>query len=139
MADFAWQDALSIGNEMIDQEHRRLIALANEVLRFANRGEGIERIKQAVVALYAYVNTHFRHEEEYMASIGYPQLAEHRILHQDIIHEMNTIMKHSGNLDALSYKLKRLMHVWVLEHIGTEDRKIAPPRRTEGAAGGDAP
>lgn len=48
--------------------------------------------------------------------------------------EMNAIMKHSGNLDVLVYKFKRLMNAWVLEHILTEDSRIAPPKKPEDPA-----
>lgn len=36
-------------------------------------------------------------------------------------------MKHSGNLDTLVYKFKRLMHDWVIDHIIHEDLKISAP------------
>ncbi len=139
MGQFTWKDEYSIGNAVIDAEHRHLIALASTVAGFANSGERVERVKEAVVALYDYVKTHFQHEEEYMAGIDFPGLAEHRRQHQEIIHEMNTIMKHSGNLDALIYKFKRLMHVWVLEHIIEDDHKITQASKWEENSADDAP
>ena len=131
MNEFVWSDKYSIGNAQIDAEHQRLIELANDVAAFAGSGEKVARIKGAIVALYDYVKTHFQHEEEYMLQLGCPQYEEHKKLHQGIIAEMNTIMKHSGNLDALVYKFKRLMHIWVLEHILAEDSRIAPPEVEE--------
>lgn len=131
MPDFTWKDAYSIGNETIDAEHRQLLELATDIASFARSGERLERIKAAIVRLYDYAKTHFHHEEEYMRSIAYPKLAEHEALHHAIIHEMNTIMQHSGNIDALVHKFKRLMVVWVIEHIITEDRKIAAPSPNE--------
>lgn len=124
MDEFIWSDTYSIGNEQIDAEHQHLIELANDVAAFAGSGEKIDRIKGDIVALYAYVQTHFQHEEEYMLELGYPQSEEHKKLHEGILAEMNTIMKQSGNLDALVYKFKRLMKSWVLEHILEEDSRI---------------
>lgn len=129
MRDFTWKDAYSIGNEIIDAEHRSLLELANDITAFARSGERLERIKPVIVRLYNYAKTHFRHEEEYMRKIGYPKLAEHEALHHAIIHEMNTIMQHSGNIDALVHKFKRLMVVWVIEHIIEEDSKISAPSK----------
>ncbi len=133
MTEFTWKDEYSLGNAQIDAEHQRLLELANAVATLANSGERMARIKENIVALYDYVQTHFRHEEEYMLQLGYPQYEEHRKLHEGIIAEMNTIMKHSGNLDALVYKFKRLMHVWVLEHILTEDSRIAHAKKQKEA------
>lgn len=134
MDDFAWNDKYSIGNAQIDAEHQRLLELANEVAAFASSGEKLVRIKVAIVALYEYVKTHFQHEEEYMIQLAYPQYEEHKKLHEEIIAGMNDIMKHSGNLDALVYKFKRLMNSWVLEHILTEDSRIASAKKPEEAA-----
>ncbi|MFH1020990.1 MAG: hemerythrin family protein [Pseudomonadota bacterium] len=126
MGEFVWSDKYSIGNAEIDAEHQRLVELANDITSFAASGENLKRVKGDIVALYDYAKTHFRHEEEYMVQLDYPQYEDHKKLHEQIIAEMNAIMKHSGNLDALVYKFKRLMHVWVLEHILAEDSRIAP-------------
>ena len=131
MSEFVWSAKYSIGNAEIDAEHQRLIELANDVASLAANNEKLARIKQDIVALYDYVKTHFQHEEEYMLELGYPQYEEHKKLHEGIIAEMNTIMKHSGNLDVLVYKFKRLMNAWVLEHILHEDSRIAPPKKQE--------
>jgi len=131
MSEFVWSAKYSIGNAQIDAEHQRLIELANDVAAFAGNGEKLVRIKEAIVALYDYVKTHFQHEEEYMVQLGYPQYEEHKKLHEGIIAEMNGIMKHSGNLDVLVYKFKRLMNTWVLEHILTEDSRIAPAKNLD--------
>jgi hemerythrin len=131
MSEFVWSAKYSIGNAQIDAEHQRLIELANDVAALADSGEKIARIKQDIVALYDYAKNHFKHEEDYMLELAYPQYEEHKKLHEGIIAEMNSIMKHSGNLDALVYKLKRLMNVWVLEHILHEDSRIAPGKKEE--------
>lgn len=132
MAGFAWNSKYSIGNAQIDAEHQRLLELASEIAAFAGSGEKLERIKGAIVALYDYVKTHFQ-QEEYMVQLGYAQYEEHKKLHEEIIAEMNDIMKHSGNLDALVYIFKRLMNSWVLEHIQTEDSRIASAEKPQGA------
>ncbi|MBU1406012.1 MAG: hemerythrin family protein [Proteobacteria bacterium] len=131
MGEFVWSAKYSIGNAEIDAEHQRLIELANHVASLAANNEQLARIKQYIVALYDYVKTHFQHEEEYMLALGYPQYEEHKKLHEGIIAEMNAIMKHSGNLDVLVYKFKRLMNAWVLEHILLEDSRIAPRKKQE--------
>jgi len=140
MGEFIWRAKYSIGNAQIDAEHQRLIELANDVATLAASGEKIARIKADIVALYDYVKSHFQHEEEYMLQLGYPDYDAHKNLHEGIIAEMNAIMKQSGSLDTLVYKFKRLMHVWVQDHILTEDSRIAPPKNpaSQTSEGGDA-
>lgn len=137
MDDFVWQKGYSIGEAAIDQEHQHLLELANEVVRFRSSGERLERVREALVALYDYVKTHFAHEEEYMAQVRYPGLPAHRVLHEAIIHEMNVMMRESPQLDTLVYKLKRLMKSWVLDHIQQADRQIGDFLRQRAA--GTAP
>lgn len=125
MDDFTWQDAYHIGNETIDTEHRHLLELASRVVRFRCRGERLERVREAIVALCDYIKIHFTHEETCMAEAGYPGLPAHRVLHAAIVHEMNAILRSSGSdLDQLVHKLKRLMQSWVLDHIQEADRQI---------------
>lgn len=124
MDEFAWEERYSINDDAIDQEHRHLFALANQVLCFRASGERLEAVRGAMVALYEYVKTHFAHEEQYMQEVGYPGLPAHRVLHETIIHEMNEIMRESPQLDTLVYKLKRLMKTWVVHHILEADRQI---------------
>lgn len=137
MDDFVWQDAYRIGNEHIDQEHRHLLELANRVVRFRASGERLETVRDAVLALYDYVKTHFAHEEQYMHEIAYPGLPVHRVLHETIIHEMNVMMRESPQLDSLVYKLKRLVKTWVLDHIQEADSQIGEFLRQRGGTAAD--
>ncbi|MEW6594586.1 MAG: hemerythrin family protein [Thermodesulfobacteriota bacterium] len=136
MDEFTWKDAYSVDNATIDQEHRHLFAMANQVFRFRSRGERLERVREAVVALCDYIKNHFLHEEAFMAEAGYPGLPAHRVLHEAIIHEMNETLRTSNDLDLLVYKLKRLMLSWVIEHIQEADRHIGLFLRRQS---GDAP
>ena len=127
MERFKWDDQYSIGNSSIDEQHKKLISLANLVLSFSDAGEKPEIVKRAVVTLCDYTRTHFTEEEKYMEIIRYAGLEEHRLLHSNIVGEMNRIMKGSKTIRDLVEQFKRLMPIWVIQHIMTEDKKIGPP------------
>ena len=131
MADFDWQQAYSIGNDLIDREHQHLLVLANKVVEFRPSGERVENVREAILALCEYVKTHFANEEAYMQQVGFPKLTAHKVLHEAIIHEVNTILKESPGLDSLVYKLKRLMKNWVIEHIKQADSQIGDFLRSQ--------
>lgn len=122
---FEWSENFSIKCEPIDTQHKHLFELGNMMLKVAGTQENLAKIKGTIVALYDYVKTHFKAEEDYMATIHYPLLTEHHRFHEEIIQRMNSIMKSSSNLDALVYKFKRLLSNWISEHILIEDKKIA--------------
>ena len=67
---------------------------------------------------------HFKDEETYMESIGYPYLKEHQALHEDIINAMTAILKETKGIEVLQAKMKTVSHKWLVEHILESDLKI---------------
>lgn len=125
MSELVWKDEYSIGHFQTDHEHKELISLANKVIAFSDNGERIDKIQSAIKALSDYCKIHFRNEEAYMERIGYPQLEEHKERHKELIDRMLEVTTQNTKLDDLVHQLKRLMVVWVIEHIIHEDKKIA--------------
>ncbi len=132
MEKFVWAEEYSISKSEIDQEHQKLFALANDMLKLADQGEEVTKVKEAIVALYDYAKVHFGNEEKFMEEVYYRDLPHHKRLHDNIISEMNTIMKHSGSLDSVVYKFKRLMCAWATKHIPQEDTRIIPSLKIAG-------
>jgi hemerythrin len=124
MSELAWKSEYSIGHFQTDHEHKELISLANNVIGFSNTGESIDRIRGALKALRDYTLIHFRNEENYMERIGYREIEHHRACHAELIKRMNGIIAQNKCLDDFVHELKRLMVVWVIEHIIHEDQKI---------------
>ncbi|MEJ2158790.1 MAG: hemerythrin family protein [Desulfobacteraceae bacterium] len=124
MSELVWRDEYSIGHFQTDYEHKQLILLANKVIAFSNKGERVDKIKGAVKALSDYSKIHFRNEEAYMERIRYPAREEHKARHLELIDRMNAVITQNTKLDDLVHQLKRLMVVWVIEHIIHEDKKI---------------
>jgi len=122
--EFIWDERYSVGDEALDAQHRRLFELGNEVARLSGAPDQADSLKKAVHALCDYVKTHFSDEERFMERKGFPRLTEHRVLHESIIHQINETLRSTHNLEALAYKLKRLLRYWVLEHIEEEDLKL---------------
>jgi hemerythrin len=83
-------------------------------------------IKAALSALNDYTKIHFRNEELYMERIGFKDLEHHKQCHTELIERMNQTIANTQDTDDLVHHLKRLMVVWVIEHIVNEDQKIAP-------------
>jgi hemerythrin len=125
MSELVWKSEYSIGHFQTDNEHKELISLANKVVRFSSKGEDIKKIRAALKALRDYTIIHFRNEEEYMQRIGYPEIEHHKECHAELIARLNEVIAANTNVGDLVHGLKRLMVVWVIEHIINEDLKIA--------------
>jgi len=121
-----WNDSYNVGNIDIDNQHRELFSIANEVL--SNKIENLHnkkaKIREILHKLFKYMSTHFSQEEELMQSIGYPDYEKHKKFHQRIIDEMNDIIKNVKDINELENHLYLLMDDWLLNHILTYDKKI---------------
>jgi hemerythrin len=125
MSELVWKNEYSIGHFQTDNEHKELISLANKVIQFSNTGEDIQKIRDALKALLQYTIIHFRNEEQYMERLGYPEIEHHKGCHAELIARLDEVIAGNSDVNDLVHGLKRLMVVWVIEHIINEDLKIA--------------
>lgn len=83
-----WQDAMSVGNKIIDDEHKYLICLINSV-ELALKLEDNEKVmKMLIEQLEEYTHSHFVQEEKIQLKIKYPAYVEHKQEHQRILSQI---------------------------------------------------
>jgi hemerythrin len=121
---FQWESQYSVHDEMIDDEHRRLFNLANDVFAIVDPVKDRDRFKTAVKQLCQYMEYHFAHEEDLMRQVGYPDIAHHAAGHQEIIAGMNRLLANYRDIVRFAGKLRHFMLDWVLQHVVQEDSKI---------------
>jgi len=124
-AVFHWNDRLCVDHGQIDDDHKTLFDLANQILELNDPTHCVDRVKTLVMDLFRYMESHFQREEEFMRSIDYPYLDGHKLDHETIVWEMNELIQSTQSLDAYVANLRLFMVRWVLEHIESEDAKIA--------------
>jgi hemerythrin len=124
--DFGWKDFYSVDNQYIDNDHKILFDIANEAFKTVDSPDRINKIKTIIKRLYDYMKKHFENEERYMKDIGYHDLEAHKILHDDIIIQLNNFIKQLTQikLSLFEKELARIIDITLLQHIIQEDRKI---------------
>lgn len=124
--NFGWKDIYSVNNPNIDIEHKQLFDIAQEAFIEVEPDLKPKKIKEVLTRLYSYMKTHFKHEEEYMVQINYPNIEEHKKLHRDIISTINNFVKSLPTLneDAFEKELARIIDIALVHHIIQEDRKM---------------
>ena len=125
-----WDEAYELGHEKVDGEHQKLFSLANEIY---NCDDDISNIKNIVKELIKYTKFHFSNEENYMKSINYLGLDDHKKLHASIFEELSLIVP---KLDSFSIKeIKEKLEVFITEniigHILIHDKKVHHFRRSK--------
>ena len=65
-----WTEEYAIGNETIDTQHKGLFKTFNSLIEAIAENDGVKsKAQEILIMLVDYMQTHFKDEEEYMASI----------------------------------------------------------------------
>jgi hemerythrin-like metal-binding protein len=125
MKDIAWSRILSVGVEEIDDDHRRLIALFNELSRAVGKGESTEYLAATLDELIKCTVWHFSHEERLMLKHQFPGAAAHRAAHRELI---DAALEWQAKLAQGGYVMTEaeisFLERWLTEHILTVDQKL---------------
>ena len=125
MAHAPFPEALLTGVARIDDQHRFLFSLVEDMAREPD-GPGRERLvplRVATIASYAVV--HFREEEGLMEAAAYPELEAHRQEHQALVRWLEEFQSRHQAGRAAFPDLVRRMQAWLSEHIQTCDARLA--------------
>ncbi len=119
-----WDDRYAIGIESLDDQHKKLFKLVNRLYEIKEHKITKERLKSILYEFSDYMKTHFHEEEEYMSSIGYDKLEEHKALHQELIDYLASVINKPAKLDIIKTKMKIVAKRALIDHIMNEDTKI---------------
>ena len=75
MAIPKWDNEYSIHSDIIDAQHKKLFEIAEKAGTLISKQVDSKEIKKILAELFEYMKVHFRDEEQYMDSIGYPGTA----------------------------------------------------------------
>lgn len=133
----AWKESYDIGVEKIDCQHRQLLAKLNEFFEACSKQQGKEQIEETLKFLKEYTLEHFSNEEELMADIDFPELAEHHKTHAEFVKtvlELEETLKTKGPSVLSTIKLNRTLTDWLLNHINKCDKLIGEYMATRSKA-----
>ena len=81
MGRIEWDNSFSTHNEEIDNQHQRWIEIYNElheVLLHGKQKDYFKITEKTLKSMEDYAHVHFKFEEEFMKSINYPHIVEHK-------------------------------------------------------------
>ena len=103
-----WNDDLSVGIGLIDEQHKMLIERTNAISEAVEMKRGLEKILQTLSFMIEYTDFHFSAEEKVMIDNDYTKLAEHQKLHEDFKARLNQMVEdfeEDGATPALSEEI----------------------------------
>ena len=126
MAYFQWGDDLAVGNELIDQDHRKLINLVNDLHTATRQGQGRAVVGKILVELLEYTADHFRREESHMERIRYAAVEAHKQEHTEILKKVLALEgQYAGGQVTVAAKVSALLREWLSIHIMQSDKAFA--------------
>ncbi len=132
---FTWGEKYRVGIEIVDDQHKKLIALINELHEAMSLGEGSEVMEETLDELVEYTYTHFSSEENLMNIYHYPDLGKHKVEHEYFAKQVSNI-KHNlerGSSIAITLSTMNFLKDWLSNHILGTDMQYAPFLKEQGA------
>jgi hemerythrin len=128
MASIAWSEAFSVGNPLLDSDHRILIDLTQQLFDATDTGQSRDVVRSVLSALSEYAEHHFHREEAMMAACGYPDIAVHKAEHRRLEGQVRDIRdRHlAGERGALDEQVLEFLKKWLTEHIQVTDNSYRP-------------
>jgi hemerythrin len=121
-----WSDQYSVGVEKIDAQHKQIIDMINLLQDALAKKNASAEIKQVLVSLAEYANTHFGYEERLMTHVDYPGLAAHVREHARLTHEVQDMLRRLKRGDSISARrLLSMLRNWWTTHIERDDMQYA--------------
>jgi len=120
-----WDDSLSIGIDVIDEHHRYLFDLTNDLFEIVAHKRGASEVARVLKALSHYAQVHFRAEERMMEHYAYGEIDLQQEQHHDFEARLQMFYDelHDNPLTAQFEVLIYLRH-WLVRHIVHEDAKL---------------
>lgn len=124
MAFINWTDSLSVGVSEMDNQHKRLIAMINDLSEAMKMGKGKEALGKILSGLITYTQTHFTAEEKYFEKYNYPLAPSHRREHATFVKKVSEVKAafDAGKL-SVTVETMNFLRDWLKNHIMGTDQK----------------
>ena len=112
------RDKIIIGNPEIDNDHRKLLEIYNELVDLIEYKMSRQDFARILTKMTDYSLIHFKKEEKYMEQLSYPNINEHIAFHRDYIYKVamyNLDLLNENGLNAED--VLKFLKAWWINHI----------------------
>ncbi len=129
----AWKPEYSVGVSELDQQHKGLVGMMNELHDAMMQGKGSEVLGGILKRLIEYTQVHFKTEEDLFEKYGYARAVEHAAEHKKLIVQVQKFNQdHLAQKAILSVDLLDFLGDWLKKHIIASDRAYGPYLNSKG-------
>ncbi|HUA99016.1 MAG TPA: bacteriohemerythrin [Terracidiphilus sp.] len=120
-----WTDAMKVNVAALDEDHKKLFTMINELHAAIMAGHKREVLESVLDGLIEYSKVHLAREEDLMEKAAYPERFDHKREHDRMIRRAENMKARlsAGSTAMLSLELKSFLENWWTIHIQGSDKK----------------
>jgi len=121
-----WKDDYSVGIDSIDQQHKKLINLINQLQTAIDYSTGKEFEQEALDELVDYTKTHFTYEEGLLRDNDYPDYENHKAQHEKMFKKVEEVLSnYQHDQDSAMSDAVEFLKDWLIKHINGTDKEYS--------------
>ncbi len=120
MAHLVWTDNLNTGIDVIDNQHRQIVKLINQ-LDDARKTDNRARVGKVIDGLVEYTISHFAFEEAMLEDVNYEFVRPHKKVHELFVRRVSEFQTRFKDGEDISDELQGLLGRWLFNHIRHDD------------------
>lgn len=120
-----WSDSYRIGLAEIDDQHKTLIDLMNDLWTAIAVNANAQDYEKILQRLEQYTVAHFSAEEVMMRDIGFPDFDKHQAAHRHFVKRLQDESKRVQRGEKLSLDILHFLRDWLVNHILVNDKAYA--------------
>ncbi len=125
MAYLTWTNDLDTGIDIIDGQHRQIVAYINK-LHDARLTRNRSSIAKVIDDTIEYTVSHFGFEETLIEDAGYAFIRPHKRVHELFIRRISEYKQRFDNGENIEEELHGLLSRWLFSHIRNDDAAYVP-------------
>jgi hemerythrin len=121
-----WTEKLSCGVKVIDDQHKQLINMVNEMFNHITGNEMQEHnyFNRVIYEAVDYVKIHFATEEKLMIATKFEGYAEHKKEHENFIRVvLDVVRDHEAGKRLIFSGFTKFLKNWILSHVAFMDKQ----------------
>jgi hemerythrin len=124
MAYIEWNDTYSVGVKAMDDQHKKLIDLINQLHDAMKTGQASKEAPGILKNLVDYTHYHFEAEEKMLEKGTYPGLMNQQKMHKTFITQIDQYQTDLPTKSlTIGVKISEFLKDWLMTHITVEDKK----------------
>jgi len=122
-----WKHHYSVGSDELDADHRRIVAIINDLHNSIRDQSPEATLQSTLVRLFDYTQTHFTREERVMQEHQYPDLPKHRAAHSRLTQRTRELLTRCLHEESdTGVEAMTFLKDWWIDHILVMDSQYKP-------------